>query len=85
MSEDDFFIFKSPNRNRLFIGNGVANMQIIEESLDQMLKQVAIRTNKVANRAEVEKSVRDIIANVAQNVFGWIIIIIYLLIINNKL
>lgn len=42
-------------------------MQIIEESLDQMLKQVAIRTNKVANRAEVEKSVRDIIANVAQN------------------
>ncbi|PAK87535.1 histidinol dehydrogenase [Lentilactobacillus parakefiri] len=39
-------------------------MQIIEDSLDQLLKQVAIRTNAVANREEVEKSVREIIANV---------------------
>ncbi len=42
-------------------------MQIIEDSLDQLLKQVAIRTNKVANRDAVEKSVREIIANVAEN------------------
>ncbi|KRL23073.1 histidinol dehydrogenase [Lentilactobacillus kisonensis] len=42
-------------------------MQIIEDSLDQLLNQVAIRTNKVANRAEVEKAVDDIIANVIEN------------------
>lgn len=36
----------------------VAYMQIFEDSLDQLLKQVAIRTNAVANREEVEKSVR---------------------------
>lgn len=42
-------------------------MQIIEDSLDQLLKQVAIRTNEVANREEVEKSVRDIIANVVKD------------------
>ncbi len=42
-------------------------MQIIEDSLDNLLKQVAIRTNKVANRAEVEKAVDDIIANVIEN------------------
>ncbi|GAA2968634.1 histidinol dehydrogenase [Lentilactobacillus parakefiri] len=42
-------------------------MQIIEDSLDQLLKQVAIRTNAVANREEVEKSVREIIANVIKD------------------
>ncbi len=42
-------------------------MQIIEDSLDQLLKQVAIRTNQVANREAVEKSVRDIISNVIKN------------------
>lgn len=42
-------------------------MQIFEDSLDQLLKQVAIRTNAVANREEVEKSVREIIANVIKD------------------
>lgn len=42
-------------------------MQIIEDSLDQLLKQVAIRTNAVANREAVEKSVREIIANVIKD------------------
>ena len=40
---------------------------IIEDSLDQLLKQVAIRTNQVANREAVEKSVREIILNVIKN------------------
>ncbi len=45
----------------------VDHMQIIEDSLDQLLKQVAIRTNAVANREAVEKSVREIIANVIKD------------------
>lgn len=42
-------------------------MQIIEDSLDQLLKQVAIRTNAVANREEVEQAVREIISNVIKD------------------
>lgn len=42
-------------------------MQIIEEPLDQLLKQVAIRTNAVANREAVEQSVREIISNVIKD------------------